>query len=753
MYPVSASFKEHVQDLLQDLRIKIRIEHSQGTLNLDNPHMSEGGLYFEEASQGGEDFSIGGKVSSKVEFEFFNMAEYDGLDFVGASVFPSIGLVLNLAEVEATQGDPEPVQAVMEWVPLGVFNVDKVTRTKTSSTVSIAAFDNLILFDKPYSLSQLAYPATLSQIFMDLCSLCDVLPESVTFPNSSYTIQARPDGDLTCRDVLGYVAQLSGTFARATRAGKIELAWYTESGLTLTGANRFSFTPRDDVVRITGVFATIDGTTYLAGTDTYAVDLSDNPLLQGDYETAIGAVYNAVKDTAFHPFESSWQGNPAVQAGDIITQVDRDGNPYPTIVTHSAYKYRGASSLAARGLPVTARGFKGSTNRKIAGIVRKVEAALGDRLSSLEQATLHATELIANMLGGHVIVGDDAIYICDAETLEASTKIWKWGAGGFGYSDDGGETYGTAITADGTIVAALVAAGIVTADMIQTGILQASDASSWFNLDTGHLNIKNKIYFDVTEGKYIFDGLLSATAIEALKAEIDVVVSQTTITQVLYAQKGNIGELTVDQLDTSQMVQNYLASDTSPIAFIRIHGQDIDFYEGVVQEGSPTPTVQLVDRNLDALYWTDLTHTGVTTDVTAYPVIVYDYHLRRKLGINFEIDQQTGYAVPKMTWGVGDENGRTKAYIVKDQTGLRLQYEATNGKTYELCLGENGIEGTNAALTSLDIYSDGMISEYDDGTEYDWSFTKDGNGRITEITNNTTEKSATITWNAGNKPV
>ncbi len=390
--------------------------------------------------------------------------------------------------------------------------------------------------------------------------------------------------------------------------------------------------------------------------------------------------------------------------------------------------------------------FKGDIIGTIDGV--SIEE-INDRISTVEGAA----ELIANMLGGHVIVAEDAIYICDAETLETSTKIWKWGAGGFGYSDDGGETYSTAITADGTIVAALVAAGIVTADLVQTGVLQATDASSWFNLDTGHLNIKNKIYFDATEGKYVFDGLLSATAIEALQAELDVVISNTTITQVLYAEKGNIGELTVDQLDTSQMVANYLASDTSPIAFIVIKGKDLDFYEGTVQEGSPTPTVQLTDRNLNALYWTDATHTGVTTDVTAYPVTVYDYDLNKKLGINFETDEVTGYSVPKMTWGAGDENQRMKGYIVKDDTGLRLQYETSAGVTHEIRIGENGIEGTNASLTDLDIYDDGMVSEYDDGTVYDWSWVKDVDGKITSITNNTTSASATITWNAGNKPV
>ena len=79
-------------------------------------------------------------------------------------------------------------------------------------------------------------------------------------------------------------------------------------------------------------------------------------------------MYDRVKGTVFTPYESRWQGNPAVQPGDKITQIDRDGNIIPTIVTHSTYKYRGAGELSGKGLPVKAKGYKGSTNKKIAEI-------------------------------------------------------------------------------------------------------------------------------------------------------------------------------------------------------------------------------------------------------------------------------------------------------------------------------------------------------------------------------------------------
>ena len=119
--------------------------------------------------------------------------------------------------------------------------------------------------------------------------------------------------------MLGYVAELSGGFARFNRNGALELVWYTDSGLSLDGNNRYNFKPREDKISISGVcFTSLDENgeelTFLAGTDEYVVDLTNNPLLQEDVQTVILNVYDRVKGIVFTPYESRWQGNPAVQA-------------------------------------------------------------------------------------------------------------------------------------------------------------------------------------------------------------------------------------------------------------------------------------------------------------------------------------------------------------------------------------------------------------------------------------------------------
>lgn len=492
MYPVSTEYQAKIKENNRVFRMQIEIQHSQGQLILGDKDLVGGSFTYTESSQAGEDFTVGSVVASHIEFKVLNKAEYAGIEFDGATVIPTVGLLLSADE----SGEE------WEYVPLGRFHVDEAVRLRNS--IEIKAIDNMIELDKPYSLSQLSYPATLYQIYVNICNVADITVGTASFPNSGHIVATRPDDDLTLRDVLAYVAALAGRFARCSRTGALELAWYEPSGLELGPMNRFNFRPKDFTVQIKGVMATVDDVTYLAGTDDYAIDLTNNPLLQGDYETVIGNIYNAVKDTVFTPYDSRWQGDPAIQAGDMITQVDRDGNEYETLVTSSTYKYRGASTLSANGLPLKAKGYKGSTNKKLVEIKRRIDKEVGDKLTTLEQAQLNATELIANMLGGHAIPAADAFYIADSPDLELATKVWKWGIGGFGYSEHGVDgPYDTAITADGSIVANLVSAGIVTATMVQTGLLQSQDGSSWLNLDDGSFNFKNALVWDSELSKLI----------------------------------------------------------------------------------------------------------------------------------------------------------------------------------------------------------------------------------------------------------
>lgn len=71
--------------------------------------------------------------------------------------------------------------------------------------------------------------------------------------------------------------------------------------------------------------------------------------------------------------------------------------------------------------------------------------------------------------------------INNSQNPATATKWWRYNSGGWGYTDDGGQTYTVAATMDGTILAS----------MIKTGILQSENGEFSLNLDTGQATLSD----------------------------------------------------------------------------------------------------------------------------------------------------------------------------------------------------------------------------------------------------------------------
>jgi len=212
------------------------------------------------------------------------------------------------------------------------------------------------------------------------------------------------------------------------------------------------------------------------------------------------------------------------------------------------------------------------------------------------------------------------------------------------------------------------ARSIMNADMFK---MQKGDGSG--------TNWTDVLYFDAVTGEYVFDGKLSAGLISALEAEFDVTISNTVIVNNLTAAKGNIAELTVDELDTSDKVNNYKADPqiASDVNYIHIYDQVMAW---VTAKKKETGTLPVYSRSGLQLYWTDETMTGVTEEANAYPVTTFDYDMFQKLKIYFD-ESDSNVPIIEMGVGIGDplypERGR--GFISKDANGLLLKYIDTEG--------------------------------------------------------------------------
>lgn len=110
-----------------------------------------------------------------------------------------------------------------------------------------------------------------------------------------------------------------------------------------------------------------------------------------------------------------------------------------------------------------------SLTASVSSSVSNIKAQMPQQNTLLASARQNASKLINDATTGYVTIRPNELTISDIEDLEQALRIWRWNMGGLGYSKDGGQTYGTAITMDGSIVADYITAGEMSADRVRGG--------------------------------------------------------------------------------------------------------------------------------------------------------------------------------------------------------------------------------------------------------------------------------------------
>ena len=159
-----------------------------------------------------------------------------------------------------------------------------------------------------------------------------------------------------------------------------------------------------------------------------------------------------------------------------------------------------------------------SLTAKTQSSAQRLSTDIDEQSTYLKSAIDNATALITGAEGGHVVFGFNQqgqpteIKIQDA--LNNPTRLWRWNINGLGYSNDRGQTYGTAITMDGSIVANYITSGTMTADRIRGGelLLGGSGLAA-----TGQITIRNSnndvIGYWNRDGINVLAGSISGAAI------------------------------------------------------------------------------------------------------------------------------------------------------------------------------------------------------------------------------------------------
>lgn len=116
----------------------------------------------------------------------------------------------------------------------------------------------------------------------------------------------------------------------------------------------------------------------------------------------------------------------------------------------------------------------------------------------------------------------DTLYIADNADPAKAKKVWRFNYEGWGASKNGyNGPFSVAATLEDGFYADFITAGVINAVLIKAGILQSKDGKSFWNLDTGQMNLNGN--FCAEDGHFktqLINGLLQMLYKNALQVEI-----------------------------------------------------------------------------------------------------------------------------------------------------------------------------------------------------------------------------------------
>lgn len=316
-------------------------------------------------------FDLNGKRYTKTKIA---SATYDS-SIGNSNDFTIGGGYINSLEIEIKEiieGLQEMMPATMsvaiagKTVPLGKFFVTEVKLDRNDKKTKIKLQDEFVRLSGAYD-SQLIYPAYTRDILSEIVRLTGITTDTnIQLVNDQV---AKKLEKTSYREALVYLAQLSGSFVRFNRNGKLDFIKLKTTSRHIT---KDMYKPggleRDEIpYRLKGIECkSADKVVYKSGLSTGNIMKLKNPWVT---QEILDRVFNEYRDFNFYPYTLSWRGDMAMESGDWVT-VHWDENIYFDIPMLS-YKLSfdgGLSAHSSGNAAGVAQGtykYKGSMQRQI----------------------------------------------------------------------------------------------------------------------------------------------------------------------------------------------------------------------------------------------------------------------------------------------------------------------------------------------------------------------------------------------------
>lgn len=316
-------------------------------------------------------FDLNGKRYTKTKIA---SATYDS-SIGNSNDFTIGGGYINSLEIEIKEiieGLQEMMPATMsvaiagKTVPLGKFFVTEVKLNRNDKKTKIKLQDEFVRLSGAYD-SQLTYPAYTRDILAEIVRMTGITTDTnIQLVNDQVVKKLEKT---SYREALVYLAQLSGSFVRFNRNGKLDFIKLKTISRHIT---KDMYKPggleRDEIpYRLKGIECkSADKVVYKSGLSTGNIMKLKNPWVT---QEILDRIFNEYRDFNFYPYTLSWRGDMAMEAGDWVT-VHWDENIYFNIPMLS-YKLSfdgGLSAHSSGNAAGVAQGtykYKGAVQRQI----------------------------------------------------------------------------------------------------------------------------------------------------------------------------------------------------------------------------------------------------------------------------------------------------------------------------------------------------------------------------------------------------
>ena len=464
-------------------------------------------------TNGGSSFPLGVALARTIELNLDNYdGRFDAIDFYGAEITLFTGMTLDDGSVEK--------------IKEGIFSV--VEPTTPGSTITLVAADYMAKTSDSY-VANTTFPATIFNIYRDVCIQCNLVAGSAKFTNGNFVVDAISE-NVTCREMLGYIAMIAGGNAMCDSNGAVIIKSYDFSGLKksdgtydYTKAQNFSGFQKNpsistDMIRITGVKAENDDgdekQSYIVGSEDYCF-LIENPLISGKEAQALQLIGNVIVGLEFYTFSGDHISNPLAEFMDPCFVQDMKGNLFFSVLSNITYTYLGSTSISCdTDSPETVKSQKATSGSKVYQNLKKQQQVIKKEFEKQMDAL---EKQVSNAPGTYISSevqpdGSSIYYLHDKPTLAESKSVFKITADTITASTDGGKTWNGGFSVDGVMIAKIMTAIGINFDWGVGGTLIIQDRNGkqtvYMDAETGEvrlsvvsLSIQGETVADIAEKK------------------------------------------------------------------------------------------------------------------------------------------------------------------------------------------------------------------------------------------------------------